>query len=1549
MSSTDDRVVKMEFDNAQFKKGAAETQKSLADVNKAVDASGKSKGLLDLSSHMQQVSVTASRMAVVTTAALATIATKATNVALRMASSLTLDPLKQGFAEYESLLTKQNVIMNATGASGKRVKKVLNELNTYSDQTIYSFGNMTDAVQKFVNAGVPLGQSVTSIKGIANAAAFAGASSEEANRAMYAFSQSMSLGFIQLQDWNQIENANMGTIKFKNELLKAGVAAGTLTKRGNEFITKSGKAITATKGWRDGLQEQWATTDVLNTALGKYADNTTTLGKKAFKSAQEVRTFSAFMDTLKESIGSGWAGLFYTLSGGLQQSTKFWTGLSNAVGNSVGKFFAFSEATLKTFKTLGGMQKIGQILSNVFAPLSAVFNTVRDAWAQVFPSKGPGSGEALYKVVSFIEMLTQPLVSLSKWIPKLTSFLVVFFTIFKMGAESVSSLVGYLSDLTEQLTETMNLKLPGASGLEKFVDGVKTALGKLLDVGIEAGKALLEGIADAFSSGNIDTVANAATAGLLGSIYVAFKKFTSSGIDLTGGFLKSVSGAFDTLTDSLGAMQAQLKSKTLMQIALAVSLLAASMVALSFIDGKKLATALGAIAAGFGQLLLAMAILTKIGGSGAFITLPLLAAGMVLLAGSILILSGAIAIMSALSWEQIAKGLSGVAGALVAIALGMKLMPATLPITAAGLMLVSFSLIAISGAMAAMSLLSWEDIGKGLATTAGALIAIALAMKLMPISLPVTAAGLVLVAGALNGIALALKIMGSMSWDEIGRGLVVLGGSLLILAAGLNLMSGTLFGSAALLVAALAIDVLTPALIAFSKLSYEEIGKSMVALAGGLLILAGGLYLMSGAIPGALALLIVAPAIVVLATALTMLSLLSWEQILTGLAALAGLFLTLGVAGLLLGPLVPVLLGLGAAILLIGASMALAGAGTLAFATGLGILIGIGAAGIALVTGVIDSLIGKLADLGAGIGDMLAALASSLASNAPIFGAAFVDLVTTLIDAGRKLLPKLAPLFVEALTLALKVIEKMTPRFVSTGIKLIIGFINALANNIDRIADVAGDLIVNFIGAIGKQQAKIANAGADAIIDFINAMADSIRTKGPELGEAMGNLGTAMVEGLIGGIGAMFGEAVGKIGELAEGMVGKAKSILKIFSPSRVFNDIGTFLVQGLTNGIQNNAVSAITAVASMVGGQIAVANEYISDFIQKLDQQAIAARAKADGLAAAAERAQKAADKTKTKADDKAANRLTRRANKADKEAARKEAQAEQEKAKQDRADKFNSASYLEKAQMRSEDAQDQLDAAKAAEARAAKARAEANALDRQAKAKGVTKKQRKEFEKRADELRKQAAADAQAANNQIEAAKKSAADALAYQKLAGDEAAAAFQKAFESEAKQAADDAAFGKLTDAEKAEIRRKQAADMQKKADEDLAKAKKLAYTDLEAANALAVQAMDEAEQARQYLTDAQSFADNAAKGTTTSTTVGNGSVVNLSPTEAAAIGMINYDDLYSSGLAAAAGGNKVEFNQYNSSPEPLNPVEVYRRTNNQLSFAEDKLSEMSNAA
>lgn len=152
------------------------------------------------------------------------------------------------------------------------------------------------------------------IQGVSNVAAVSGANANEASRAMYNFAQALSAGYVKLIDWKSIENANMATVEFKTQLLESAVACGTLTKTADGmYKTVKGNVIDATHNFNDSLQDQWMTTEALVGTLRNYADETTDIGKKAFAAAQDVKTFSQLMDTLKEAAGSGWANTWEIL------------------------------------------------------------------------------------------------------------------------------------------------------------------------------------------------------------------------------------------------------------------------------------------------------------------------------------------------------------------------------------------------------------------------------------------------------------------------------------------------------------------------------------------------------------------------------------------------------------------------------------------------------------------------------------------------------------------------------------------------------------------------------------------------------------------------------------------------------------------------------------------------------------------------------------------------------------------------------------------------------------------------------------------------------------------------------------------------------------------------------------------------------------------------------------------------------------------------------------------------------------------------------------
>ena len=383
MSKTvDERVVSMQFDNKQFEANVQTSMSTLDKLKQKLDFKGASKGLENvnaavknvnmsgLSSAVETVSMKFSALQVMAVTALANITNSAINAGKRIVHALTIAPITTGFQEYELKMNSVQTIMASTGESLETVNEYLEELNKYADKTIYSFSDMTSNIGKFTNAGVKLEDAVMAIKGISNEAAVSGANANEASRAMYNFAQALSAGYVKLIDWKSIENANMATVEFKNQLIQTAVELGTLTMVGDKYQSttrdlngKVSELFTSTSMFNESLSSQWMTTEVLVETLKDYADETTDIGKKAYAAAQDVKTFTQLFDTLKEAAQSGWAQTWELIIGDFDEAKEFLTGLSNTFGGIID---AMSEARNKL---LGGAlnSKWDQLLDKINA------------------------------------------------------------------------------------------------------------------------------------------------------------------------------------------------------------------------------------------------------------------------------------------------------------------------------------------------------------------------------------------------------------------------------------------------------------------------------------------------------------------------------------------------------------------------------------------------------------------------------------------------------------------------------------------------------------------------------------------------------------------------------------------------------------------------------------------------------------------------------------------------------------------------------------------------------------------------------------------------------------------------------------------------------------------------------------------------------------------------------------------------------------------------------------------------------------------------------
>ena len=369
MSSVDNRIVQMQFDNQQFEKGVQTSIKSLDALKKGLNLNasakslnelgkvGKSFSLEGIAASVDNISQKFTAMGVFGVTALKNIADQAFHTGEKMLKALTVEPIMSGFSEYETKVNAIQTILSNTSSKGTTmadVTRVIDELNTYADKTIYNFAEMTRNIGTFTAAGVGLEESAAAIQGIANLAAASGSSSQQASTAMYQLSQALAAGTVKLMDWNSVVNAGMGGQKFQEALKQT---AREMKQTNKDYKYDVDALIKKNGSFRESLQAGWITADVLNATLQKftiegakdYAQSMVECGKYTQEQADaliteaiameeaatKVKTFTQLWDTLKESAQSGWSKSWELVVGDFEEAKASLTEISNIVGDMI--------------------------------------------------------------------------------------------------------------------------------------------------------------------------------------------------------------------------------------------------------------------------------------------------------------------------------------------------------------------------------------------------------------------------------------------------------------------------------------------------------------------------------------------------------------------------------------------------------------------------------------------------------------------------------------------------------------------------------------------------------------------------------------------------------------------------------------------------------------------------------------------------------------------------------------------------------------------------------------------------------------------------------------------------------------------------------------------------------------------------------------------------------------------------------------------------------------------------------------------------------------
>ena len=288
-----------------------------------------------------------------------------------------------------------------------------------------------------------------------------------------------------------------------------------------------------------------------------------------------------------------------------------------------------------------------------------------------------------------------------------------------------------------------------------------------------------------------------------------------------------------------------------------------------------------------------------------------------------------------MNWDEIGRGLTAMGGALgeLVAALGIlsKVGGGGALLGSIGILIAVQSLETMSESLKSFAEMNWDEIGRGLAAMGGALGELTIALGALSavggFGSILGGTGILIAVQSLDEISENLKKMGSMSWEEIGRGLTAMGGALgevALFSGALGKIAGFsgLLGSGSIVLAVQALEPIANALERLSQLSWEEIGRGLTAMGGALAELGGASFLTGlgglSSLVGGGTIVLAVQALDQLANGFGKFGQMDWESIGRGLTGMGGALAEVGAASFLTG---------------LGGLASLAGAGSLTLAT----------------------------------------------------------------------------------------------------------------------------------------------------------------------------------------------------------------------------------------------------------------------------------------------------------------------------------------------------------------------------------------------------------------------------------------------------------------------------------------------------------------------------------------------------------------------------------------------------------------------------------------
>lgn len=707
----------------------------------------------------------------------------------------------------------------------------------------------------------------------------------------------------------------------------------------------------------------------------------------------------------------------------------------------------------------------------------------------------------------------------------------------------------------------------------------------------EAANSLFGGMADAAGKANenlksydMGKVLLTAFGGTTLLVMIGWMKDFKKNFDKVGNLADKISEFFSKLGDVLDAFVQKVKAEALKKIAIAVGVLVGALFLMSLIPAGKLILSLTALGAVFKMLTMTLEKLSELKTVKLLLLTPILNA----MGRSILLISAAVAVLGILNPGQAIQGviaLGVLMGMLSVFLQSVSKDPAVFVGGSSVLMAAATACVILSAAVFALGSMKTGAAVQGVVALS-VIIGVLAAFLAVAGTNPYIAKG----AGVLLGLAVACTILtgviyllGSMDTGKLIKGV-------LALTAVITVLTGTVFAAGmadtksvfAILAMTAAVLAIGAAVERLGKLSWMEVAKGLVALAGALIIMVVAAGAAEAVAIGMVTLGLAAAGLSVFVKALEGLSKLNWAQVAVGLVALAGGLAILLAAAAVTQFIIPGMIVLTLCITALGFSLIPVAITLAAFAAVLGICAATGSAAFLVLIEGIKGLSALLPQLAIDLANAIANFIITLGQKAPEMAVAMAQLIAALIYAIDQNIPNIIASMFNLISAMLTELSNHAYEFGEKGATILANFLNGIADNIGKVIDAATNVILNFLDGIARNGPKIIDKGMWTVLKLLEGVRDAINKYSHRFNKVGREIAWAIVDGMTDGLASKawsFGESMVSV---AKKGYNKVKDFFGIHSPSRLMKELGGYVGEGLAIGIENTGERVAAAGDNM-------------------------------------------------------------------------------------------------------------------------------------------------------------------------------------------------------------------------------------------------------------------------------------------------------------------------------------------------------------------------------